>query len=76
MSQDLLGATREPGEPERPVAPPPPPPMPLVAHPHGKATRNQRIALLASLIVSLTGWIGSWFIGPQGKYEVYVHRRR
>jgi putative membrane protein len=33
-------------------------------------------ALLASLIVSVTGWLGSWFIGPQGKYEVYVHRRR
>ena len=35
-----------------------------------------RAALLASLIVSVTGWLGSWFIGPQGKYEVYVHRRR
>lgn len=35
-----------------------------------------RAALLASLIVSVTGWLGSWFIGPQGKYEVYAHRRR
>ena len=35
-----------------------------------------RAALLASLIVSVTGWLGSWFIGPQGKFEVYVHRRR
>jgi putative membrane protein len=35
-----------------------------------------RAALLASLIVSVTGWLGSWFIGPQGKYEVYVQRRR
>lgn len=33
-------------------------------------------ALLASLIVSLTGWLGSWFIGPHGKFEVYVQRRR
>ena len=33
-------------------------------------------ALLASLIVSVTGWIGSWFIGPRGKFEVYVNRRR
>jgi putative membrane protein len=33
-------------------------------------------ALLASIIVSVTGWLGSWFIGPQGKFEVYVHRRR
>jgi putative membrane protein len=35
-----------------------------------------RAALLASIIVSVTGWLGSWFIGPQGKFEVYVHRRR
>ena len=33
-------------------------------------------ALLASLMVSVTGWIGSWFIGPRGKFEVYVNRRR
>jgi putative membrane protein len=32
-------------------------------------------ALLASLIVSLTGWIGSSFIGPRGKFEVYTNRR-
>jgi predicted PurR-regulated permease PerM len=51
MSQDLLGVTREPVEPERPVPAPAPPPMPLVAHAHGKATRGQRIALLAGLIV-------------------------
>jgi putative membrane protein len=35
-----------------------------------------RSALLASLVVSLTGWIGSWFIGPRGRFEVYVNRRR
>jgi putative membrane protein len=35
-----------------------------------------RAALLASMIVSVTGWLGSWFIGPHGKFEVYVHRRR
>ena len=33
-------------------------------------------ALLASLIVSVTGWIGSMFIGPRGRFEVYTHRRR
>jgi putative membrane protein len=33
-------------------------------------------ALLASLIVSLTGWIGSMFIGPRGRFEVYSNRRR
>ena len=34
-----------------------------------------RAALLASLVVGLTGWIGSWFIGPRGRFEVYVNRR-
>ena len=33
-------------------------------------------ALLASLIVSVTGWIGSSFIGSRGKFEVYVNRNR
>jgi putative membrane protein len=33
-------------------------------------------ALLASLIVSVTGWIGSMFIGPRGRFEVYAQRRR
>ncbi|HEY4342072.1 MAG TPA: phage holin family protein [Steroidobacteraceae bacterium] len=34
-----------------------------------------RAALLASLIVSVTGWIGSMFIGGRGRFEVYAHRR-
>src|SRR5580698_8649226 len=34
-----------------------------------------RAALLASLVVSVTGWIGSWFIGPHGKYALYVDRK-
>ena len=34
-----------------------------------------KAALLASVIVSVTGWIGSSFIGPRGKFEVYVNRR-
>ncbi len=33
-------------------------------------------ALLASLVVGLTGWIGSMFIGPRGSFEVYSHRKR
>lgn len=32
-------------------------------------------AVLASLIIALTSMIGSWFIGPKGKYEVFVARR-
>lgn len=33
-------------------------------------------ALLASLLVSVTGWIGSMFIGPRGRFEIYSQRRR
>ena len=33
-------------------------------------------ALLASLVVGLTGWIGSMFIGPRGRFEVYSNRPR
>ena len=32
-------------------------------------------ALLASVLVGVTGWIGSSFIGPRGRFEVYVNRR-
>ena len=31
-------------------------------------------ALLGAIIVSLTGWVGSWFIGPRGRVEVMVVR--
>jgi putative membrane protein len=27
-----------------------------------------------ALIVSITGWIGSWLIGPRGKIDVYVRK--
>ena len=27
-----------------------------------------------ALIVSITGWIGSWLIGPRGRIDVYVRR--
>jgi putative membrane protein len=33
-------------------------------------------ALFGSIIVSLTSTVASWFIGPDGRYEVYVVRRR
>ena len=42
---------------------------------HGFHIAGFGAALLASLIVSLTGWLGSSFIGPRGKFEVYVNRR-
>jgi putative membrane protein len=31
-------------------------------------------AFLTALIVSVTGWIGSWLIGPRGKVELIVRR--
>jgi len=33
-------------------------------------------ALLGSMVVSLTGWIVSWFIGPRGRVELIVRRER
>ena len=32
-------------------------------------------AFLAALIVSITGWIASWLVGPRGRVEVMVRRR-
>jgi len=33
-------------------------------------------ALLGALIVSITGWIGSFLVGSRAKLEFYSHRRR
>jgi len=32
-------------------------------------------AIFGSLIVSITSTVASWYIGPDGRYEVYVMRR-
>lgn len=32
-------------------------------------------ALLGSLVVSFTGWVASWTIGPRGRIEIVVVRR-
>jgi putative membrane protein len=32
-------------------------------------------ALFGSLIVSITSTVASWYVGPDGRYEVYVMRR-
>lgn len=32
-------------------------------------------ALFGSLIVSITSTVASWYIGPEGRYQVYVARR-
>jgi putative membrane protein len=33
-------------------------------------------ALLGSLVVSVTGWIASWYVGPRGQFEILMARRR
>jgi putative membrane protein len=33
-------------------------------------------ALLGAIVVSLTGWLASYFIGPRGRIEVIVLRHR
>lgn len=35
-----------------------------------------KAAFLTALLVSITGWIGSSFIGPRGRFEVYSSARR
>jgi putative membrane protein len=29
-------------------------------------------ALLGSIVVSFTGWIASWYVGPRGRFEILV----
>lgn len=33
-------------------------------------------ALFGSIIVSFTGWVGSWYVGPRGHFEILVTKRR
>jgi putative membrane protein len=33
-------------------------------------------ALFGSLVVSITSTLASWYVGPDGRYEVFVVRRR
>ncbi|HET7853360.1 MAG TPA: phage holin family protein [Candidatus Methylomirabilis sp.] len=32
-------------------------------------------AVAGSLVVSVTGWFASWYIGPRGRFEILVVRR-
>ncbi|HZF17958.1 MAG TPA: phage holin family protein [Steroidobacteraceae bacterium] len=41
---------------------------------HGFRLDGFGAAFWSALIVSLTGWIGSWFIGPRGRIEVIVRK--
>jgi putative membrane protein len=42
----------------------------------GFVIRSFWSAVLGALIVSITGWLASRFIGPRGRVEVVVHRGR
>lgn len=33
-------------------------------------------ALLGALVISITGWLASWLIGPRGRVEMIVQRSR
>lgn len=33
-------------------------------------------ALLGSIVVSATGWVASWYIGPSGRVEILIVERR
>ena len=33
-------------------------------------------AIVGSIILTFTGWIGNAFVGPKGRYETFVIRRR
>jgi len=33
-------------------------------------------ALFGAIVVSITSTVASWFVGPNGRYEVYVGKRR
>jgi putative membrane protein len=35
-----------------------------------------RAALLGSIIISITGWIGSYLIGSRARIEFYKHGKR
>ena len=38
--------------------------------------RSFEAAFFTALLVSITGWIGSSFIGPRGRFEIYTNTRR
>ncbi len=41
----------------------------------GMHVRGFGAAFFAAILVSLVSMVGSWFIGPKGRFEVYVKRR-
>jgi putative membrane protein len=41
---------------------------------NGFVLRGFFSALLGSIVVSITSWVASWYIGPSGRFEVIVRR--
>jgi putative membrane protein len=41
----------------------------------GFTLRGFGSAMLGALVISVTGWIASWYVGPSGRFEVMVIRR-
>lgn len=41
----------------------------------GMHVRGFAAAFFSAIVVSLVSMVGSWFIGPKGRFEVYVKRR-
>lgn len=42
----------------------------------GFALAGLSSALIGSIIVSVTGWLGSWYVGATGRLDVWRGRRR
>ena len=40
--------------------------LPIGFHVHGLGS-----AILGAIVVGLTSWVASWFIGPSGRFETY-----
>lgn len=38
---------------------------------HGFHVHGIFAAILGAIVVGLTGWVASWFIGPTGRFEAY-----
>jgi putative membrane protein len=38
---------------------------------HGFQVHGLFAAILGAVVVGLTGWVASWFIGPSGRFEAY-----
>jgi putative membrane protein len=41
---------------------------------HGFQVHGLFAAILGAIVVGLTGWVASWFIGPSGRFEAYRRR--